>query len=94
MRSEEEELQQLGAGVRQTKGIAGLIQGEVEEQNELLDDIERALGRTQQGLAGAQARTEGLERDPYTWRKFVGLLGPLVLLLVIALFWLRHLLLG
>lgn len=94
MRNEEEQLLGLGVGVRDTKNIAGLIQDEVNAQNDLLDDIESGMNRTQQNMDSTVMRTEQLERDPYSWRNFVGLLGPLVLLLVIALFWIRHLIVG
>lgn len=94
MRSEEEQLLDLGGGVKNTKNIAGLIRDEVESQNEILDDIERAMGRTHGNLSNAVTRTTNLESNPYSWRNFLALLGPLVLLLVIVLFWIRHIILG
>lgn len=94
MRAEDESLAAMEAGVGRTKQIAGAIKTEVDEQNALIDDIEAGMGRTQERTAKMARRTANLERDPHTIRNFCSLLVPLTLLIVIALFWLRHWLLG
>ena len=94
MRAEDASLEALGAGVGRTKEIAGAIKNEVDEQNALIDDIEAGMGRTHEKTANMSRRTANVERDPHTRRNFCSLLVPLTLLIVIALFWIRHWILG
>lgn len=94
MRNEEANLAGLGADVGNAKNMTTAILAEADLQNDLLDDLENALERSNNNARGATQRADGLERSPYTIKNFISLLGPLVFLLVMALFMLRHWILG
>lgn len=94
MRAEEQSLASLSVGVAETKRIAGAVSDEVSAQSALLDDLEAGVGRAKDAAANATARTEALERDPYNFRSFCALLWPIVLLLLVVAFWIKHLLFG
>lgn len=94
IRNEEDNLAQLSVGVGNAKNMTQAILTESEHQNHMLDDLENALDRTRNNTENVRNRTDGLERSPYSIKNFFSLLGPLVFLLVMALFMLRHWILG
>lgn len=94
MRAEDEALIGMAGDVGLAKSTAGAIHAEVDAQNSLLDDLEAGMGRASSATVSATVRAAHLESDPYSWKNFCTLLGPVVLLLVIILFWVRHLIVG
>lgn len=87
-------LEMMVGDVKGTRKTATAIREEVVAQNGMLDDLEAGIESARAGTEDAARRTGEVERDPYSWGNFCKLLLPTVLLLVILLFWVRHLLVG
>lgn len=94
MRAEDAQLEELSAGVSGIRNVAGLLSTEVNDQNKLLDRLDRDVEAANERAQAATRRTNEVEKSPYSLENFCKLLWPLVLLVVLVVGGLKHFLLG
>lgn len=93
-REQDSELELLAGGVKGIRNIAGWVNSEVESQNQLLDKVLQHAERADDKTRAAVVRTSAIEQSPYSISNFCMLLWPLVLLILMLFFGLKHLLFG
>lgn len=88
---QDERLEYLASSTRSVKHVATEISAEVDEQNAILDELERGVQKAKDKTQRAKQRADNVDKSPYSIANFCLLLWPLVLLLLIIAAFVHHL---